>query len=155
MNIGAILNLHPQKFLPLPDVAFEADASGNLESRDHASLNGLAALPGTLTGKSVFPARPIKVSSKFVVLAGLQLSQQLLNGLLNLGEFGNKGLPVHSSCIITICSHCKPRPGLHLPLLGKRNEEMPRCPDRIASSGARSPRSQPVPRVGVADKGSC
>ena len=35
---------NPQQLLPLPDVAFEADASGNLESRDHASLDLLSVL---------------------------------------------------------------------------------------------------------------
>jgi hypothetical protein len=45
MNIGAILNLHPQKFLPLADVAFEAHTVGNLESRNHASLDCLPLFP--------------------------------------------------------------------------------------------------------------
>jgi hypothetical protein len=44
------------------------------------------------------------VSSKFVVLAGLELGQQLLDVLLNLGESRNERLSVHLSCNVTIWS---------------------------------------------------
>ena len=40
----------------------------------------------------VFPARPIEVSRKFVVLAGSELRQQLPDTLLDLGEFRNECL---------------------------------------------------------------
>ena len=42
----SISNSH--QMLPLPDVAFEADASGNLKRRDHASFDWLAALSGAI-----------------------------------------------------------------------------------------------------------
>ncbi len=39
---------NPQKFLPLPEVALEADALGNLKGRDDASLDLLPALSSVL-----------------------------------------------------------------------------------------------------------
>jgi hypothetical protein len=77
-------------------------ALGNFEGRDQASLDLLAAFSGVLAIGPVFPARPVEVSSKFVVLAGVQLGQELLDVLLNLGEFRNERLSVHLSCNITI-----------------------------------------------------
>ena len=50
------------------------------------------------------------MSCKFVVLAGLELGQELLDVLLNLGEFRDERLSVHLSCNITICRPPKSRP---------------------------------------------
>jgi hypothetical protein len=43
----------------------------------------------------VFPARPVEVSHEPVVLARLELGQQLLDGLAHFGEFLNERLAVH------------------------------------------------------------
>ena len=40
---------NPQQLFPLPQFPFEAHAPGNLKRRDHASLDLLAALSGSLT----------------------------------------------------------------------------------------------------------
>ena len=42
------------------------------------------------------------MSGELVVLAGLELGEQLPGVLLNLGEFRDESLPVHLSCNITI-----------------------------------------------------
>jgi hypothetical protein len=44
----------------------------------------------------------MEVSREFVMLAGLQLGEQLTDGLLQLGEFLDERLAVHISCNITI-----------------------------------------------------
>jgi hypothetical protein len=89
-----------QQVLPLAKFAFEAQALDDLEARDDASLDLLAGFPGALANRPVFPARRIEVSRESVVLAGLQLRQQLLDCLLHLREFRNERLSVHLSCNI-------------------------------------------------------
>ena len=46
---------------------------------------------------SGFPPRPVEVSREFVVLAGPELGQQLLDGLLHVRQFRNECLTVHLS----------------------------------------------------------
>jgi hypothetical protein len=74
---------------------FETHAFGNLEGRDQAAFNLLPAFAGSIASRPVFSSRPVKMSGKFVVLASLELRQQLLDGLLHLSKFGNERFPVH------------------------------------------------------------
>lgn len=64
---------NPQQLFPLPQFPFEAYALGNLKRRDHASLDLLAALSGSLTRGAKFPARPVEMSREGVMLAGFKL----------------------------------------------------------------------------------
>ena len=68
---------NPQQLFPLPQFPFEAHAPGNLKRRDHTSLDLLAALFGSLTRGAKLPARPVEMSREGVMLAGLELGQQL------------------------------------------------------------------------------
>jgi hypothetical protein len=87
----------PQQLLPLPKVAFEAHAFGNLESRDDASLDLLPAFSRSITSGPVFLPRTVEVSREFVMLPSLQVGEQLLDRLLHFGEFRNEGLALHLS----------------------------------------------------------
>ena len=78
-----------------PKVALEAYALSDPKRRDHATLDCLAALAGSIARRSKLPPRPVEVSRKGVMLAGLNLGQQLLNDLLRLGEFRHERLAVH------------------------------------------------------------
>jgi hypothetical protein len=69
----------------LPEVSLEAHAPGDLEGRDDAALDGLAALSGTFARQPVFPAGAVEVSRELVVLAGLQFYQQLIGCLAHFG----------------------------------------------------------------------
>jgi hypothetical protein len=51
--------------------------------------------------------RPIEVSREFVVLTGLQMSQQLIDRLAHLSEFRNERLPVHYREISRYIARCK------------------------------------------------
>ena len=84
-----------QQVFPFAKVAPEAHASRDLECRDHATLDRLAALAGSIARRSKLPPRPVEVSRKGVMLAGLNLGQQLLNDLLRLGKFRHERLAVH------------------------------------------------------------
>ena len=68
----------------LPKLALEPHALRNPKRRDPATLDCLAALSSSLARESKFPPRPVKVSRKGVMLAGLNLDQQLLDDLLHL-----------------------------------------------------------------------
>jgi hypothetical protein len=85
---------NPQQVFQLAKVTFEPHAFGNLEARDDAALDLLAALSGALASWAAFPARPVQVSSEFVVLARLKLNQQLFDGLsltkVNEGRLANQ-----------------------------------------------------------------
>ena len=85
----------PQQILPLPQPAFEAQALGHPKRRDHAPLDCLAALSGSLARESKFLAGPVEMSRKGVMLAGLELGEQEIDVLPNLAEFRNERLSVH------------------------------------------------------------
>jgi hypothetical protein len=55
------------------------------------------ALPvsGSLADGAVFPARPVEVSRKFIVLACLELGKQTVDGLLHLRELPDEFLAIH------------------------------------------------------------
>jgi hypothetical protein len=96
-NSGPQLSIaNSQQGFPLAKLTLEAHALGNLKRRDHATLDLLSTLSGALASRPIFPTRPVQVSREFVVLAGLELGQQLLDGLAHLGEFLNERVPVHS-----------------------------------------------------------
>ena len=105
---GSIAN--QQRVLPLSEVALEAHALGNLKRRDYSTLECLAALSGSFARGAKFLPRPVEVSRKCVMLAGLELGEQLTGALLNLGEFRNERLAVHIVIVHDIASVCKSLP---------------------------------------------
>jgi hypothetical protein len=51
---------------PLPKVALEAHALGDLKRRDQAALDWLAGLSGSIASRAVFPARPVEMSGELL-----------------------------------------------------------------------------------------
>ncbi len=68
------------------------DLLGNLVKESGQLVRFVVA---NLIDQSVFPARPVEVSREGVMLAGLQLGQELSGALLNFDEFRNERLTVH------------------------------------------------------------
>jgi hypothetical protein len=94
-----VLSLQSATLLPVPQLPFEAHALRDPKRRDHTTFDCLAALCGSLARPPKFPPPTVEVSGKGVMLAGLNLDQQLFDHLLHLSGSRKERLAVH----IAIC----------------------------------------------------
>jgi hypothetical protein len=81
----------------LPEIPLESQALGNLKRRDDTALDRLAGFSGAFASGSKFPAGAVEVSGEPVMLAGLQLGEQLFDRPLNFGQLRDEHLSVHLS----------------------------------------------------------
>ena len=86
------------QFLPLGKFTLKAQALGDLEGRDDASLDLLAGFPGSFARSPVRPPRLIEVGNKSVAFDGCRLKQSL-SGQLDLVDQGERGSRLMKDCL--------------------------------------------------------